>query len=109
MLPGRVPRQIEPLFTQAGADGSALLYGTPGGGSGASYTEFNHALEHAIRQYPGPDAGAEPELVNAHDESHGTVAGGPKWIKPQPPAKRNQKPVSVPQQRRHKQLKPAVQ
>lgn len=113
MLPRRVPRQIEPLFSQTGKGSSALLYGTQGGGAAASYTDFNMALGAAIRQHARADAGAEVELEETHGESPSGAAAssGAKWVKPQPPPQRHRSLEprdSSAQQHRHRQLKPAI-
>jgi hypothetical protein len=116
MLPRRVPRQIEPLFSQA-ADGvgSAMLYGTQGGGAAAGYTEFSKALEDAIRKHTGAEGGAAREVEDIRGASTGgATASDSNWVKPQPPPERHQPLMTAPQgssaqqQHRHRQLKPVV-
>ena len=119
-MPRRVPRQIESLFSQGDVGGtgssSALLYGTQGGGRLGSYTEFNAALEEAIR-LRAADAEIERDRESHKERERGmspdgVAANSPNWVKPQPP-ERPQAPAAPPlisaaKQQQHRQLKPAV-
>ena len=81
-------------------------YGTQGGGRTGSYTEFNAALEEAIRLRAG-DAEAERARESHREGERGTPPGvNASWVKPQPPERPSAKQQQ--QQQQHRQLKPAV-
>jgi len=93
VLPRRLPRQVEPLFS--GAHGStALVYGAAGGGGPLVDAQ---ALERAIK------AGAPP----AEDVAVAGVAAS--WVNPVPPsAARGHEADGASGVKAHRQLKPVV-